>query len=103
MAFSKELIDKIRKAFRDQIDAERAIDKLPPLTDPQFNWWVDQLKREIGTPATSMPVADHEWYSPHLSGVTRCRTCGVLKSAKASGWPCGTELDSNPPDVLGTT
>lgn len=55
MELPKEIIDEIRKAFRDQLDGERAVDKLPPVTDSQFNWWVDQLKREMGNHAPSMP------------------------------------------------
>ena len=38
----------LRKAFRDQIDAERAVAGLPPVTDAEFNAFVDELLSESG-------------------------------------------------------
>ena len=38
----------LREAFRKQIDAERAVDDLPPVTDAEYNAFVDELIARSG-------------------------------------------------------
>ncbi len=43
MSDDKTTSARLREAFRKQIDAERAVDDLPPVTDAEYNAFVDEL------------------------------------------------------------